>query len=179
MKINIVRQNRLKYQRAKLVRRINRGVTFGSLGLFLLSILWMSGQFIYLNIRQSALSKEVKQLQLAYASRAKDVVEYLAVKQVITSVNDIQSKRFRYKDFLNDIYALLPANAKLAGVDFGAKGVIVVNVRLTSLTDYDTMMANISSAGNNKNFLFSAAAEKQLTRDKNGEYVVSLELKIK
>jgi len=179
MKINIVRQDTLKFRRVQRIKRINLIVTFGSIGLFALSVLWTSGQFVYLGYRGNQLTKTVKTLNDLYTARSKDEAEYLAVKQIIDTVDQIQGKRFKYRDFLNGIYQLLPSNAKLSGVDFGQSGVIIVNIRIINLTDYDTLLANINQGLTNNNFLFSAIAQSSLQRDKTGQYSVNLELKIK
>ena len=105
MKINIIRQDALKYRRVTLIRRINLLVTFGSIGLFTAAI--------------------------------------------------------------------------LSSVDFGAPGVIVAGVRLSNLNDYDLLVSNVKNVKSLPDFLFSAIAEKTLTRGLTGSYQVTLELKIK
>lgn len=179
MKINIVRQDALKFRRAMRVRQVNALVMFGSIGLFGFSVLWTSGQFVYLGNRNGQLTKTIQTLGDLYNSRSKDQAEYVAVKQIINTVGQIQGDRFKYRDFLNGIYKLLPDNAKLASVDFGKPGVIVVSVRLVTLTDYDALLMNINSGQTDKTFLFSAIAQPTLQRDKTGQYIVILELKIK
>lgn len=179
MKINIVRQNALKFKRAQVIRRLNAVVSIGSLSFFALSILLVSGQYVYLSLRFNSLSAGVSTLRAAYDSRLEDVVSYLAVKQIVTAVSDIKGKRFGYKDFLNAVIRLLPVNAKLAEVSFGEAEVVMVGVRLDSLNDYDALLSNINSASTAPGFLFSAIAQKNLSRDKSGSYLASLELKIK
>ena len=178
MKINIIRRDALKYRRVALIRRINAMVTFGSIGLFALAILYMTSYFVYLGFRQNSLTQAADELQRTYNSRAKEVAEYTAVKEIVFSVNDLEAKRFKYKEFLNDIYSLLPPAAVLSAVDFGAPGVVVASVRLSSLNDYDILVNNIESA-NPTSFLFSAISEKLFARDTTGSYLVTLELKNK
>lgn len=179
MKINIVRQDSLKFRKAARIRNINAIVTFGSISLFVLSVLATSGQFIYLGIRNRQLTDQIKVLGNLYNARSKDRVEYMAVKKIIDMVDQIQGSRFKYREFLNVIYKLLPSNAKLSSVDFGKPGVVVVGVRLQTLDDYDALLANIDMGRSDNNFLFSAAAQPSLRLDKAGQYLVTLELKIK
>lgn len=179
MKINIISQDSLKFRKAARIRSINMAVTIGSIGLFVFSILLTSSQFIYLGIRNQQLTGQIKTWGDLYNARSKDRAEYIAVKQIISMVDQIQGSRFKYRDFLNGIYKLLPGNAKLVSVDFGRPGVIVVSVRLVTLTDYDVLLMNINSGQTDKTFLFSAIAQPTLQRDKTGQYLVTLELKIK
>ena len=179
MKINIVRQDTLKFRKALLIRRINAIATFGSLSLFGLVIILMSGQFVYLKFRSNSLTQSIKTLQNLYGARSSEVVQYLAVKQIIGTVDEIQSKRFKYREFLDAIYKLLPSTAKLSAIDFGKAGVITVSARLASLTDYDVLLANVNRGATDQNFLFSVAAQSALSRDQAGSYLVELELKIK
>ena len=179
MKINIIRQDAPKYRRVALIRRLNLVVTFGSIGLFTAAILYMTSYFVYLGFRQNSLTQTARDLQQTYNGRVREVAAYTAVKEIAFAVNDLTAKRFGYKEFLNGIYTLLPPAAVLASVDFGAPGVIVAGVRLSNLNDYDVLVGNIKNAKNLPNFLFSAIAEKQLTRGLAGSYQVTLELKIK
>ncbi len=179
MKINIVRQDSLKFKRAQRIKRINTVVTFGSLSLFVLAVLLMSGQFVYLSFRSNSLTQSIKALQGDYSSRSREVVEYLAVKQIVGTVDQIQSKKFKYREFLDAVYKLLPGSAKLSAVDFGQAGVISVLIRLTSLFDYDVLISNVNKGIGDKNFLFAAVAQRTLSRDQEGSYLVELELKIK
>ncbi len=179
MKINVIRQDSLKIRKAQRIRQINRLVLVGSITLFGLSVLWTSGQFVYLGYRNNQLTNNLKSLTALYTSRNKDEMNYLAVKQIVDTVDQTQNSRFGYKDFLNGIYTLLPVNAKVSGVDFNKNGVITVLVRLVGLNDYDTLIKNVNNGINDKNFLFSAIAQTTLQRDKAGQYLVGLELKIK
>lgn len=179
MKINIVRQDTLKLRRARRIKLINRIISIGSIGLFGLSILWVSGQFVYLGLRSSQLTKTVGTLNALYTARSKDEVEYLAVKQIVGTVDQIQSKRFRYREFLDGVYNLIPSSAKLSGVDFDRSGIVNVSVRLSNLNDYDALLTNINNQKAAATFLFSAIAQPTLQRDKTGQYLVKLELKIK
>lgn len=179
MKINIVRQDSLKFRKAARIRNLNAIMTFGSISLFALSVLVTSGQFIYLGIRNRQLTDQIKTLESLYNARSKDRVEYVAVKKIIDMVDRIQGGRFKYRDFLNVIYRLLPSNAKLSSVDFGKPGVVVVGVRLQTLDDYDALLVNVDKGRSDNNFLFSAAAQPSLRKDKTGQYFVTLELKIK
>ena len=179
MKININRQDALKYRRVTLIRRINLLVTFGSIGLFTAAIVYMTSYFVYLGLRQNSLTQTAKDLQQTYNGRVREVAAYTAVKGIAFAVNDLTAKRFGYKEFLNGIYALLPPAAILSAVDFGAPGVIVAGVRLSNLNDYDLLVSNIKNVKSLPDFLFSAIAEKTLTRGLTGSYQVTLELKIK
>ncbi|MBI2310821.1 hypothetical protein HYU90_03330 [Candidatus Collierbacteria bacterium] len=179
MKINIVRQDSLKFRKAARIRTINAVVTVGSISLFALSVLLTSGQFIYLGFRNRQLTGQIKTLGDLYNARSKDRVEYVAVKQIIDTVDRIQSSRFKYRDFLNAIYKLLPSRAKLSSVDFGKPGVVVVGVRLQTLDDYDAILVNINNGWLDNDFLFSAAAQPSLRMDKAGQHLVTLELMIK
>ncbi len=179
MKINIIRRDALKYHRVRLIRRINALVTFGSIGLFSLAIVYMTSYFVYLGFRQNSLTQTAKELQQSYNGRVREVAAYTAVKEIATAVNNLTEKRFKYKEFLNGIYALLPPAAILSSVDFGAPGVVVAGVRLSNLDDYDFLVNNVKNASGSANFLFSAIANKQLTRELTGSYLVRLELKIK
>ncbi len=179
MKINIVRQDSLKYRKAQTVRRINAAILFGSIGIFALTILYMMTQFIYLGYRQDTLAKSLASLQATYNSRSRDVAEYYMVKKIVAATNDLQAKRFKYKDFLNSLANLLPSRAVLSAVDFGSKGVVVATIRLTSLDDYETLMRNIDGVVSDKGSLFMEVAQKSLSRGKTGSYTVILELIIK
>lgn len=179
MKINIVSQDSLKFRKARRIRNINAVVTIGSISLFAVSVLMISGQFVYLGYRHRQLTSSIQILGKLYDARSKDQAEYVAVKRIIDMVDQIQSSRFKYRVLLNGIYGLLPSKAKLASVNFGKPGVVIVGVRLQTLNDYDALLMNINSGQTDKALLFSAIAQPTLQMDKMGQYLVTLELKIK
>ncbi len=179
MKINIIRQNALKYRRAQKIRLINTLITVGSLALFGLSVLMVSGQYVYYAIRSNTLTTEVSQLKNLFSDRVDDVAAYVAVKQVVSEVAKIQAQRFRYKEFLDAVFDLLPTTATLSEVSFGVRGVVLVGIRLPNLSDYDRLISNINAASATEGFLFGNVAEKNLIRERTGSYLVTMELTIK
>lgn len=179
MKINLLRQKSTKFKRAEMIRRVNLTVVWVSVSAFILMVLYISTYYVYLRLRLGELSRQLTALEQTYASRASEVVDYLRVKQVMANVNAIQAQRFRYKDFLLGIYRMLPESARLATVDFSEGGVISFSTRLTNLTDYETLLARVKSESGGSEFLFAQVAQKSLTREKTGQFIVSMEARIK
>lgn len=153
-------------------------VTVGSLLLFGLAVILVSGQYVYYGFRSNTLRENVANLKQMYSSRAPEVAEYLGVKQIVTSVTDIQARRFRYKEILDQIFQVLPAETKLASVSFGARGIVLVSVRLNTLLEYDQLLANIEAEAAQPDFLFPEVAERRMTRERSGDYLVNLEMAI-
>lgn len=179
MKINLIRQDTLKYRKAQKVRLINSLIILFSLAVFGPSVLWVSGQYVYYAVRQNSLNLDVTRLKSVYAGRVETVADYLAVKQIVAGAEEVQSRRFKYKEFLSSIYSLLPSDATLAEVSFGVRGVVLVGVRFSKLNSYDILVANVEAASMKRDFLFGAVSQKSMTREKTGGYLVTLELTIK
>lgn len=179
IKINLIKQRSSKYKKAEFVRKMNLSIIFGSIGLFVAASLYMSSVFLYMTFTANSLKKELKGLENVYLSRAPEIVSYLRTKQIITNVNEIQSKRFHYKDFLLAIYRLFPEKARLASVDFSQQGVISFSTRVDNLIDYEVVLKKIEEESKNEEFKFKEIALKSLVRDKTGSFLANLEAIIK
>jgi len=179
IKINLIKQRSTKYKKAEFIRRLNLSIVFGSVGLFIAVSLYMSSVFLYMTFAANALKKDLKGLETAYLGRATEVVSYLRTKQIITNVNEIQIKRFHYKDFLLAIYKLFPEKARLASVDFSQQGVISFSARVDSISDYEVVLSKIDSESKKDDFKFKEVALKSLVRDKTGSFLANLEAIIK
>jgi len=179
IKINLIKQRSTKYKKAEFIRRLNLSIVFGSVGLFIAVSLYMSSVFLYMTFAANALKKDLKGLETAYLGRATEVVSYLRTKQIITNVNEIQIKRFHYKDFLLAIYKLFPEKARLASVDFSQQGVISFSARVDSISDYEVVLSKIDSESKKDDFKFKEIALKSLVRDKTGSLLANLEAIIK
>lgn len=178
MKINLLKQISVKYHRAEIIRRINFIVLFGGSALFLLSIVLISGRYIYFQIRANALKQTTDQLEASYFSRSREVADYVRVKQILTAFKQISEKRFRYKDFLTEIYQLIPPDSSLVSIDFAVTNVVMVTVRFGTVSGYEQFLARLKSQGEISGFLFKVVAEDSLTRDPLGNYQVNLEIGI-
>jgi len=179
IKINLIKQRSTKFKKAELIKRINQVVAFGSIGAFVLVMLYISSVYVYMNFASRRLTSELKGLEMTYINRAPEVVSYLRVKQIITNINQIEGKRFRYKDFLLAIYRLFPEKARLASVDFSQEGVIGFAARVDNLSDYEIILKKIESESKMNEFKFKEIALRSLVRDKTGEFVANLEATIK
>ena len=179
IKINLIKQRSTKYKKADLIRRINLIVTFGTIGLFVAAVLYISSLFLYMSFTVNSLKSDLKSLEITYLDRASEVVSYLRTKLIIENVNMIQSKRFRYKDFLMAIYRLFPEKARLTSVDFSQLGVISFSARVDGLSDYEVILKKIGSESKSKDFLFKEVALRSLVRDKSGTFLANLEASIK
>lgn len=179
IKINLIKQRSTKYKKAEFIRKVNLSVVFGSVGLFIAATLYMTSLFLYMTFAANSLKKELKGLETVYLGRATEIVSYLRTKQIITNVNEIQSKRFHYKDFLLAIYRLFPEKARLASVDFSQQGVISFSTRVDSIGDYEVVLKKIESESKKEDFKFKEIALKSLVRDKTGSFLANLEAIIK
>lgn len=179
IKLNLIKKRSTKFKKAEFIRRMNLVVAFGSITLFILAVLYMSSVFIYMKFAAGQLTTQIKELEISYFNRAPEVVNYIRTKEIITNINQIQSKRFRYKDFLLAIYRLFPEKARLAAVDFSQDGVISFSTRVDSISDYEVVLKKIESESKTDGFLFKEIALRSLVRDKAGSFVANLEASIK
>lgn len=179
IKVNLLKQRSSKFLRAERVKKINTYVVLASVGVFAATLLYMSSVFIYQKFRANELGKQLETLEGTYNSRAKETVTYLRVKQLVTHVISIQSRRFKYKDYLLAIYKLLPSSARLAAVDFSQEGVISFGARVDKFSDYDYFLNTLDTGSKEKGFLFKNVALKALTKDKTESVIINLEARIK
>lgn len=178
MKINLLHKISIRHRRAQMIQRINLIALVTTGVLFAGSVILVSTRFIYLQIRASGLNQSIKTLSANYSVRVNEIAQYVRIKENVSAFKTISSQRFRYKDFLQGIYRLLPAGGSVVSVDFALQGVITVIVRFDSITGYETFLTKLNQESQSPNYIFKAVAEKLLTRDPVGRYQANLEIKI-
>ncbi|MBI1872155.1 hypothetical protein HYS10_01920 [Candidatus Collierbacteria bacterium] len=178
MKINLLKKRSLKAKRAETVRKINKISLIVGSSLFILSILFVSGRYVYLRVRANTLTESINQLEADVAGRSLEILEYARVKQILGVVNQVQSQRFKYKDVLSGLYNFLPSGAGLISVDFAGESVVTASIRFNGVVGYEDFLGRLDAGSEASNFLFKEIAEKSLTKDSAGKYQLNVEFKL-
>jgi len=178
MKINLLRHPSLKHRRSEMIRRLNLTVLIISSGLFIVSVLFISSRYLFLQIKANDLKQKIGDLEKGYFGRSSEIVDYIRVSQVISQMSEIQAKRFKYKEFLRGVFSFLPEGANLSSIDFGNEGILLVSIKFGSIDSYEQFVARLRDQSSLPGFLFKAVAQKSLIRASVGVYQASLEIKI-
>lgn len=178
MKINLLKKRSLRLKRAEMVRRTNKIALIAGSGLFIFSVLFVSGRYIYFQLRGNALTESIRKLEADLAGRSVEILEYARVKQILGVVSQVQSQRFKYKDVLSGLYGLLPSQAGLVSVDFAGENVVTATIRFNTVVGYEDFLARLNTASSTSGFLFKEVAEKSLIKDSAGKYQLNVEFKL-
>lgn len=178
MKINLLKKKSLRLKRAETIRRFNRIALIVGSGLFIFSILLVSGRYVYFRVRANSLTESIRQLEADLAGRTLEILEYIRVKQILGVVNQVQGQRFKYKDTLSGLYGLLPTGANLVSVDFAGENVVTASIRFNTVVGYEDFLSRLDTERETSGFLFKEVAEQTLTKDSAGRYQLNVELKL-
>lgn len=179
MKINLIHQNTAKFRRAETIKKANSLVVIASVGLFLIGVVTLAGQLVYYKLQADELNKTLSSLQLSLNSRFDDAVSYLKVKQQAVKINEIESKRVKFKEYLFALYSLTPPSANIANLSFDPAGIIQVTFKAGRLADYQSFLNNIQIQTENESYIFSEFAQSKYQRNPDGTLQANIDIKVK
>jgi hypothetical protein len=159
-------------------------VTFSLFGLF---SAYFVGATLFVVISMFVLNNKIKNIDSesaaissAMLSNNEKLSRFALSKLILTEYERLTKTKFRYKDYLDQISLLLPANASLVGIDFKNKGWISLVIKTDDVFSLQTLEGVImrDDTWANSTF-FKGAYIEGVNRDKSGSYNTSLQLELK
>lgn len=146
---------------------------------FFVFVLTIGGVFFYFKFRLGVTKSELSGLEKTYSSRVSEVVTYIRSKQSIDEIGKILSGRNQYRQRLQDVYSILPNGVYMSGVDFTSEGVLSFSGKADGIDTYENFFNNLNLSINKNGFPFSEVVQKELVRQRNGDYRFIIDLKMK
>ena len=180
IKVNLI-------SRKKNVRVQKSWTKIISLGLFFSFCAYFLGVTLYVLISITILTSRIKRAETESVSISRTMLDnneklsrFVLTKLILAQVVDVNKKRFHYKEYLDEITAMLPASTTLSGVDFKVKGWLSLSIRADSiypLSFLEKVLINKATWSDNK--YFSGAYVESVYKGKDGAYYTRLQLEIK
>lgn len=180
IKVNLISKRRKAYAG----RNWTKIVSFVVFGLF---SAYFVGATLYVIISVMVLNNKIKDvdkqsvsISTAMLSNNDKLSRFVLTKLILGQIESINKTRFHYKDYLDQVSSFLPQNTVISGVDFKVKGWLSLSItadNVFSFQSLETVLDNKDTWLNNK--YFSSAYIEGVSKEKNGSYVMNLQLELK
>lgn len=161
-------------------------ITMSVLVAFIAFVLYFLGSAIYVVVRlyqieneTQMVNQESEEISRSISTNRDALSKYVLSKHILERISSLKKNRFRYKDYLDGIYKLMPSNAVLTNVDFATKGWVAVSVSLPGVPSLKEMEANLTNTTALASSEFSSVFSESVVEDKNGLYNAKLHFEIK
>lgn len=109
-----------------------------------------------------------------------DVVNsFVLSKGILDQIQKVNSGKFAYKRYMDEIVSVLPINVVLRNVDFQNKGWVSVSAYVPDLTTVRALEDRITDTTIIDQTVFSSVFSEGLTRDKSGGYIIKFQFELK
>jgi len=180
IKVNLISRKRKSYTGKNWTK-------IGMLSLFGLFLTYFIGVTLYVIISMSVFSKKINDVENESISISNAMLKnneklsrFVLTKLILNEIQNINKTRFQYKDYLDQISALLPAKSFLTSIDFKIKGWISMSINANDIYTFQSLekvLLNKETWNNSK--YFSGAYIEGVSKEKNGSYTTRLQLELK
>lgn len=155
-------------------------VAFVVLGLyFLLNTAYVMIKLIQINRELKSVNGEIESASVAISANKEALAEYVLSKHILDKMSTLKQENFRYKDYLDQVAKLMPANAVLTNIDFTIKGWVAASVTLPDTDSLKVMERNLSDVKSLSQGEFASIFSESVAKDANGQYNAKLHFEIK
>lgn len=133
---------------------------------------FLKGQISKVNAEAVLISNQIRQ-------NNEVVNQFVLAKGVLDQIETVNSSKFSYKRYMDEIVAILPANAVLRNVDFQNKGWVSVSVFSPDVLTLRETEERITDQTIIDQTVFASIFSEEATRDKNGGFVIKMQFELK
>ncbi len=171
-----------KKKRSTKGRNIFSIVLYGSFGLFALYFLF---QVVFVSVNLYLSNQKLNKVKKDSAALSAEILKdneklnnFILSKFILTEINKLRKNKFSYKEYLDQIVALMPTGNEVKTVGFEMKGYVTVVVESADDNTFRAFESNIRSR-DLTDTNFDSILSNTVTRSKDGNYRTDLLFKIK
>ncbi len=179
IKVNLISKARRIKKKKNLIVSGTIAFFFIFCGTFLASVMYTTYNVYFLNKQISAITLESISVSSTIRSNNENVNKYVLSKGILDYVSGIESSKFHYKKYLDEIVLVLSSNAVLRTVDFQVKGWVSASVSVPDLASFRDFEERIFDKTILDQTVFASVFSEGVSKDKNGGYVIKLEFELK
>jgi len=153
--------------------------------LFVILVLYFLFNTAYVMIKLTQIKRELQKVDreiestsVAISANKEALAEYVLSKHILDKMSTLKLENFRYKDYLDQIARLMPANAVLTNIDFTIKGWVAASVSLPDTDSLKKMESNLTDVTSLSQGEFASIFSESVTQDANGQYNAKLHFQI-
>ncbi|OGD73319.1 hypothetical protein A3K29_04285 [Candidatus Collierbacteria bacterium RIFOXYB2_FULL_46_14] len=136
-----------------------------------LKLSWIKADQVRVDREAEAVSKEM-------TANNELLKKFVLAKYILGKIESLNTGKFRYKEYLDQLVGLLPEGTVLKNVDFSNKGWISVATSISGMSALRLLESNLSSAEKLSSTAFSSVFIEGVSRDKAGLYQAKLQFEI-
>jgi hypothetical protein len=180
IKVNLISKKRRAYSGKNWTKIISFSL-FGAFGLYFIGVcLYVVISMTVLKSQIAKVDKESVSISTSMLQNNEKLSRYVLTKLILTQIQSVNKTRFHYKDYLDQITALMPSSSTLISVDFKIKGWISLSISSTNVFSQQSLEKVLLDANTWKGSkYFSGAYIEGVLREKNGGYTTQLQLELK
>lgn len=181
MKTRVNLAGRKKYV-AKTKQVVVQGfwITFG---VVFLAFLIYTGYALYKTYRLRAMIETVNSQSVIISNEIRSNNEtvngFVLSKGILDQIEKINSGKFAYKRYMDEIVAILPPSVVLRNVDFQSKGWVAVTAYIPDLATTRALEERIKDKTIIDQTVFTSVFSEGLTRDKSGGYIIKFQFELR
>lgn len=156
------------------------------LTLFVGFALYFFGATLYVTIKLYLVDREKKQIDVEVETISTEILankeilaNFVLSKFILDQIAVLKTERFRYKDYLDQVAKLVPADAVLANVDFANKGWVDVAVSLGSVVSLRELENRLGDETSLIKTEFVSVFSESVIKNPDGKYLARLHFQIK
>lgn len=107
------------------------------------------------------------------------VNQFVLSKSILDQIEIINSSKFAYKRYLDEIVAMLPLSSILRNVDFQTKGWVVVSVFLPDVASLSEMETRLTDKTIVDQTVFSSVFSEDIVSDKSGGFIIKMHFELR
>jgi len=176
MKINLIKGETSVYSQVAKIKRINRLVLEITSLFFLVLLLIVGGQYGYYSIVGQEQLEKISSLENKYKSKTEEVVNYVRLKQVLVSAEEVIESRMKYQEWLSGAYATFPPGVEITNADFNEDKSLKFLGMAIGINEYSSFLKRFDEQAGVSGFLFEKVVQESLNRGSNGNYSFALKM---
>ena len=150
---------------------------------FVLYFLGTSAFVVYnlfqLNQSLTRINQEAVALSQDIRAKNDEVTKYVLSKGILDYYANLQTSKFHYKEYMDQIVTLISADAVLKNVDFSLKGVVSISLEVSNYASLELFEQKFSDDSVFSGTRFDSVFVESLSRDKKGKYIIKMQFSIK
>lgn len=107
------------------------------------------------------------------------VNKFVLSKSILDQVERINSTKFAYKRYMDEIVAILPASVTLRNVDFQNRGWVSVSASAPDIVSIRDMEERITDKTIIDQTVFSSIFSEEFSKEKTGGYIIKMHFELK
>lgn len=172
-KINLISSKR----RLRAKKSWYKIILYSLFGLYVLYFLFTAGSLVFRMIKTNSdltkIKSEVSQVSSMVLSESSTIQQYVTAKLILDKILDLNSKKFPYKQYLDQVFSLLPPGNVIKNVDFSVKDMVIVTMESNTDSSFATAEKQFRNM-NLDDYDFSSVSVEGVNRVEGGVYRTNL-----